>query len=191
MTDLEQPTSRRSFLHAASMAGAGLWAGQAACRTESDPGAKPGGSLPSSRFDCVVVGGTPGGIAAAVTVARMGRSVALVEENALRRAGPEIELELDQIGDRPSGEVADDHPLVERALAVMPLFGAVPALTRSSTDSNIPISLGIPAVTIGSGGIGMGAHSPGEWWINRNGHLGIQANLLLLVSEAGLAEPIP
>ncbi|WP_419949828.1 M20/M25/M40 family metallo-hydrolase [Candidatus Palauibacter sp.] len=116
---------------------------------------------------------------------------ALEEENALRRDGPGIELELDQIGDRPSGEVADDHPLVERAIAVMPLFGAVPALTRSSTDSNIPISLGIPAVTIGSGGIGSGAHSPGEWWINRDGHRGIQANLLLLVSEAGLAEPIP
>lgn len=116
---------------------------------------------------------------------------ALAEENALRRAGPEIELELDQIGDRPSGEVADDHPLVERAIEVMRLFGAVPALARSSTDSNIPISLGIPAVTIGSGGIGMGAHSPNEWWINRDGHLAIQANLLLLVSEAGLAEPIP
>ena len=116
---------------------------------------------------------------------------ALDEENALRRDGPEIELELDQIGDRPSGEVADDHPLVDRAIEVMRVFGAVPALTRSSTDSNIPISLGIPAVTIGSGGIGSGAHSPGEWWINRDGHLGIQANLLLLVSEAGLAEPIP
>ncbi|WP_420632837.1 M20/M25/M40 family metallo-hydrolase [Candidatus Palauibacter sp.] len=116
---------------------------------------------------------------------------ALAEENALRRAGPEIELELDQIGDRPSGEVADDHPLVERASEVMRLFGADPQLARSSTDSNIPISLGIPAVTIGSGGVGSGAHSPGEWWINRDGHLGIQAGLLLLVSEAGLAEPIP
>lgn len=82
MNDLAQPTSRRSFLHAASMAGAGLWAGQAACRTESDPGAKPGGAPPLNPFDCVVVGGTPGGIAAAVTAARMGRSVALVEENA-------------------------------------------------------------------------------------------------------------
>ena len=65
---------------------------------------------------------------------------ALDEENALRRDGPEIELELDQIGDRPSGEVADDHPLVDRAIEVMRVFGAVPALTRSSTDSNIPIS---------------------------------------------------
>ena len=116
---------------------------------------------------------------------------ALAEENALRRAGPEIELELDQIGDRPSGEVADDHPLVERAIEVMRIFGTQPELTRSSTDSNIPIALGIPAVTIGSGGVGGGAHSPAEWWINRDGHLGIQANLLLLVSEAGLAEPIP
>ena len=116
---------------------------------------------------------------------------ALAEENALRRAGPEIELELDQIGDRPSGEVADDHPLVERAIEVMRIFGTEPELTRSSTDSNIPIALGIPAVTIGSGGVGGGAHSPAEWWINRDGHLGIQANLLLLVSEAGLAETIP
>ena len=46
-------------------------------------------------------------------------------------------------------------------------------------------------MTIGSGGIGSGAHSPGEWWINRDGHLAIQAGLLLLVSEAGLAEPVP
>ena len=116
---------------------------------------------------------------------------ALAEENALRRDGPEIELDLEQIGDRPSGEVADDHPLVQRASEVVRLFGGEPELARSSTDSNIPIALGIPAVTIGSGGIGSGAHSPGEWWINRDGHLAIQAGLLLLVSEAGLAEPVP
>ena len=73
----------------------------------------------------------------------------------------------------------------------MRIFGSEPRLRRSSTDSNIPISLGIPAVTIGSGGVGGGAHSPGEWWINRDGHLGIQAGLLLLVSEAGLAQPVP
>lgn len=82
MNDMAQPTTRRSFLHAASMAGAGLWAGQASCGTEPDPGAKSGGAPPFGPFDCVVVGGTPGGIAAAVTAARMGRSVALVEEHA-------------------------------------------------------------------------------------------------------------
>ena len=82
MNDLGQETTRRSFLHNASLAGASLWAGQAACRTGSDSGAEPGGAPPSSPFDCVVVGGTPGGIAAAVTAARMGRSVALVEDHA-------------------------------------------------------------------------------------------------------------
>ena len=82
MNDLGQETTRRSFLHNASLAGAGLWAAQAACRTGTDSGAKPGGGPPSSQFDCVVVGGTPGGIAAAVTAARMGRSVALVEDHA-------------------------------------------------------------------------------------------------------------
>ena len=116
---------------------------------------------------------------------------ALEEANALRREGPPLELEVDQIGDRPSGEIPDDHPLVQRASAAIRRFGGEPSLGRSSTDSNIPIALGIPAVTIGSGGIGGGAHSPGEWWVNEDGHLAIQAALLLLVSEAGLAEPIP
>jgi tripeptide aminopeptidase len=116
---------------------------------------------------------------------------ALVEENELRRDGPEIELVLDKIGDRPSGEVADDHPLVVRARTAIELMGAEPALARSSTDSNIPISLGIPAITIGSGGTGGGAHSPGEWWINTDGHVAVQAALLILVAEAGLAEMVP
>lgn len=116
---------------------------------------------------------------------------ALDEANALRREGPALELELDQIGDRPSGEIPDDQPLVQRAAASIRRFGGEPELGRSSTDSNIPIALGIPAVTIGSGGVGGGAHSPGEWWIDEDGHLAIQAALLLLVSEAGLAEPLP
>jgi hypothetical protein len=63
------------------------------------------------------------------------------------------------------------------------------SLSTSSTDSNIPISLGIPAVTLGRGGVGGEGHSPGEWWFNRDGHQAIQNALLVLVSEAGLARP--
>lgn len=122
---------------------------------------------------------------------RAAMTQALEEENALRRDGEPLVVDVDQIGDRPSGEVADDHPLVLRAQEVMRQLGVEPTLTRSSTDSNVPISLGIPAVTIDAGGIGGGAHSPAEWFVNRDGHLGIQAGLLLLVSEAGLAEPVP
>jgi len=66
-------------------------------------------------------------------------------------------------------------------------FGVEPVLSTGSTDSNIPISLGIPATTIGRGGIGGGAHSLHEWWSNKDGHLGIQKALLLLIATAELA----
>ena len=59
-------------------------------------------------------------------------------------------------------------------------------LTIGSTDSNIPISLGLPAVTIGRGGVGGGAHSLDEWWLNKDGYKSIQLALLILLSESGI-----
>jgi tripeptide aminopeptidase len=109
------------------------------------------------------------------------------EENAARRRGPELELVLDQVGNRPSGTLDPEHPLVQRATASSDILAGFSGLGIGSTNSNIPIALGVPAVTIGRGGIGGENHSPGEWWINRDGHLAIQRALLLLVSEAGLA----
>jgi acetylornithine deacetylase/succinyl-diaminopimelate desuccinylase-like protein len=111
---------------------------------------------------------------------------ALEEENRTRREGPPLELEVEQLGQRPSGEVDPRSPLVQRAMAVTRFFGEEPSLARSSTNSNIPISLGIPAVTIGRGGVGAENHSPTEWWVNREGHKGIQRALLLLLAEAGV-----
>lgn len=116
---------------------------------------------------------------------------ALADENAIRRRGEALTLDMDMIGDRPSGEMDPSAPLVQRAIATTRLFGAEADLGRSSTNSNIPISLGVPAVTIGRGGVGGQNHSPGEWWINRDGHLAIQRALLLLVSEAGLTPIVP
>lgn len=113
-------------------------------------------------------------------------SRAIERENSLRRAGPPLELVMDRIGHRPSGETDPDSPLVQRAMAVTRYFGEEPSLSRSSTNSNIPISLGIPAVTIGRGGIGGENHSPTEWWMNVEGHKAIQRALLILVAEAGL-----
>ena len=112
------------------------------------------------------------------------------EENRLRRSGPPLTLENRKGGDRPSGSLESSLPLIQRALATTAVFGVSGELARSSTDSNVPIALGVPAVTIGRGGIGGEGHSPGEWWINRDGHLAIQRALLLVVAEAGLANPI-
>ena len=113
---------------------------------------------------------------------------ALDEENEMRRRGPELTVDVEMIGNRPSGEIDSETPLVQRAMSTAQFFGSEPSLTRSSTDSNIPISLNIPAVTIGRGGAGGNGHSLNEWWLNKDGYLAIQRALLLVVSEAGLSQ---
>lgn len=112
---------------------------------------------------------------------------AVTEENELRRSGPPLTVDVDLIGERPSGEIPTEALLVRRATWVTQILGLEPRLGRSSTDSNIPISLGIPAITIGGGGVGLGAHSPAERFVNRDGALGVQRALLILLAQAGLA----
>ncbi len=111
---------------------------------------------------------------------------AVEAENRIVRDGPPLELELDRVGDRPSGEGDPESSLVRRAMAVTRYFGEEPRLSRSSTNANIPISLGIPAITIGRGGAGGENHSPGEWWVNEEGYKAIQRALLILLAEAGV-----
>ena len=111
---------------------------------------------------------------------------AIDEINAKRRMGDALELKVEMIGLRPSGEIPASTPLVQRAIAAVNHFGVSPKVGTGSTNSNIPISMGLPAVTIGRGGKGGGAHSLDEWWLNDNGAEAIKLALLLLVSEAGI-----
>jgi di/tripeptidase len=67
------------------------------------------------------------------------------------------------IGERPCGETPLDAPLVRSTAAVVQAFGLTPSYGFSSTDSNIPMSMKIPALTIGRGGAGGRSHSPDEW----------------------------
>ena len=113
---------------------------------------------------------------------------ALEEANKLRRSGDPLTMEIDPIGDRPSGIVSVDASLVQAAMAATTYFGLEPVLAVSSTNSNIPISLGVPAITIGSGGVGGDAHALSEWWVNDNQALGIKRALLILAAAAGLSE---
>src|SRR3989344_7123983 len=89
---------------------------------------------------------------------------AVKAENAARstRAG-EISADIKQIGERPTGATREDAEIVRMTAAAVRAAGYTPVLGASSTDSNIPISLGIPAVTIGSGGVGGRAHALDEW----------------------------
>jgi len=89
---------------------------------------------------------------------------AVAAENAARSTGPgKITAELKLIGDRPTGATREDAQIVQITSAAVRAAGWQPILGASSTDSNIPISLGIPAVTIGSGGKGGRAHAVDEW----------------------------
>lgn len=99
-----------------------------------------------------------------------------------------VTLELVKIGDRPSGRLSPDLPLVQRALAATDEFGIKPRLTTGSTNSNIPISRGIPAVTIGRGGRGGNAHSLDEWWVNRAGARATKLALVITLLETGISD---
>lgn len=114
--------------------------------------------------------------------------LALEQENAEREDGPELTLEVERVGTRPAALGDPNQSLVQHALAATLAYGYTPELQISSTDANLPISLGIPAITMSRGGEGGGAHSLNEWWQNTDGYHGIQIGLLTLLAEAGLID---
>ena len=111
---------------------------------------------------------------------------ALQEENADRLDGPELTVDVQRVGTRPAAQQESTVTVVQRAMAATLAFGVQPSLRISSTDSNLPISKGVPAVTMSRGGISGNSHSPDEWWQNKDGHVGIQIGLVTLLAEAGL-----
>ena len=110
---------------------------------------------------------------------------ALEEQNRIRRAGPALTVDVDMIGNRPSGSLSERLPIIQRAIAATHLLDGTTSFSTSSTDSNIPISMGIPAITIGRGGRGGNAHSFDEWWVDREAYRSIQWALLIVLAEAG------
>lgn len=110
------------------------------------------------------------------------------EVNASKKHGRDLQATIDMMGDRPVGASELSSPLVQRMMAVIEVAGFKPKLGASSTNSNVPLSLGRPSITIGSGGIGGGAHALDEWYVNKDGHLGIRNALVILLAEAGLNE---
>ena len=89
---------------------------------------------------------------------------AVEEENRARSTSQgKIEIDVKLIGDRPFGEIFQTAPIVQTAAAVIRAFGMVPTFGLSSTDANIPLSMGIPAITLESGGTGSRNHTLDEW----------------------------
>ena len=109
------------------------------------------------------------------------------DENRLSRKGePALEVDLELIGDRPGGETPANSELVEIASAATRTLGFTPVLDQSSTDSNIPISLGIPAITLGAGGSSGNSHTLEEWYDPNGRDLGLKRALLVILGMVGL-----
>ncbi len=112
---------------------------------------------------------------------------AVEAENTARRAGTApLRTRVQVIGDRPSGETAQDHPLVRAAAAITASLGARAELVGSSTDANVPMALGIPSIAIGVGGDSGGIHTLDEWYSNDGGALGMERALLVVLAAAGV-----
>ena len=116
-----------------------------------------------------------------------------MEENS-RWDSDAISVNFRLIGDRPVGSTSVESPIVQVAAGAYAKLGVdIGGITISSTDSNVPMALGIPAITISGGGDGGGAHSPAEWFKPVNSYLGPQAvliNILTLVGISGVSTPV-
>lgn len=111
---------------------------------------------------------------------------AAVEENA-RWSSDKITVQIKPVGDRPAGIQPPDALIVQAAWASTQAISRQPKLGEpSSTDSNLPISLGIPAITVGGGGKEDNNHSPSEWFDPTNAYLGPQRIFLTILGLSGI-----
>ncbi len=109
------------------------------------------------------------------------------EEIAVARAHDgSLEAKFKVLGIRPGGQLAPDAPLLEAIRNVDRYLGNRARLERSSTDANLPLSVGIPAVAVGGGGHGGGSHSLTEWYDPTDRELGVKRVLLTLLAVAGV-----
>jgi acetylornithine deacetylase/succinyl-diaminopimelate desuccinylase-like protein len=97
-----------------------------------------------------------------------------------RATGGKVAVKIREIGSRPAACMAEDAPILTYLRAVDAHLGIRSHLDCASTDANIPMSLGIPALSIGAGGQGGGAHTTQEWFKPEGRDLGLKRVLLTL-----------
>ncbi len=109
-------------------------------------------------------------------------------DSARDRSKGKLEWKVELLGSRPGGELAPDSPLLAALRAADEAVGNQSRIERSSTDANIPLSLGIDAISIGAGGNGGGAHSLQEWYDSAGRETGLKRALLTILGISGVAE---
>ena len=102
------------------------------------------------------------------------------EQENQRATGGKVSAKVKEIGARPAAELDEQTPVLSYIRAVDAYLGIRSRLDCSSTDANIPLSLGIPAISIGAGGHGGGAHTVKEWYNPEGRDLGLKRIFLTL-----------
>jgi tripeptide aminopeptidase len=108
-------------------------------------------------------------------------------DNARDRSRGKLEFKINVIGSRPGGELSNDSALLAALRSADDFIGNKSRVERSSTDANIPLSLGIDAIAIGAGGNGGGAHSLSDWYEPAGREVGLMRVLLALLEVSGVA----
>jgi tripeptide aminopeptidase len=103
------------------------------------------------------------------------------------RGSQTVSCHIQVFGDRPAGGTAADSSLVRAAEAATRAIGRTPELASSSTDANVAMAAGIPAISIGAGGEAGGTHTVQEWYGNTDGAAGVERALLVLLAAADIA----
>ena len=114
------------------------------------------------------------------------QEIAAARDRGMVGSASVLDLKITVLGVRPAGELPEGSPLLAALLSADRQLGNQSRRERSSTDANIPLSLGIPAISLGAGGHSGGAHTLEEWYDPAGRELGLQRVALTLLGVAGL-----
>lgn len=95
-----------------------------------------------------------------------------------------LDVALVTLGERPAGSLPTEHALVQLAAECTTRVGRTPRAAIASTDANVPLSRGIPALALGAGGAGGGAHTSDEWYDDTDAEIGLERVLRLVLALA-------
>lgn len=126
-------------------------------------------------------------IARLVSAARKAFQRGMEEEMGATGHAATLTLKFHEIGSRPSGALPADSPLLAALRSADHALGNDSRLDIASTDANIPLAMGIPAIAIGAGGSGGGSHTLQEWYDSAGRALGVKRIFLTIAAIAGVA----
>jgi acetylornithine deacetylase/succinyl-diaminopimelate desuccinylase-like protein len=128
----------------------------------------------------------------AAALSELAALLTLIVERSLERANRSAQsrrlvARIKDLGARPGGKLPEDSPLLKTVHAVDAHLSIRSRVDCASTDANVPLSLGLPAISIGAGGQGGGAHTRAEWYQPEGREVGLKRLLLLLALLTGEA----